>query len=305
MNTFLLLLAITLPQPGPAPGNHTIRLTVDDRPRSYLLHVPASYDPRQPTPVVLAFHGSSMTPRSMAAFSGLSDKSEEAGFVVVYPRGTGPNEVRLQFNAGDSADRRDGNWPDDVRYTAAILDDLAARIHVDSRRVFATGMSNGGSMCYRLAVLLPGRFAAIAPVAGTMAVELPAPQRPIPVLHFHGTDDPIVRYNGPDAEMEEFNCELSVDETMRRFVEVNQCSSQPIVADLPDRVADDTTVRKTIWGPGRENCDVILYTIAGGGHTWPGSDTILKTLLGRSTHEIAANDLIWEFFEKHPLLVDD
>ncbi|MSR59713.1 MAG: polyhydroxybutyrate depolymerase [Planctomycetaceae bacterium] len=300
MNTLILLLVAFLPDPPPEPGKHTIRLTVDDRPRSYLMHIPTSYDAAQPTPVVLAFHGTSMNPKTMAAFSGLSDKAEEAGFIVVYPKGTGPNEVRLEFNAGDSPVQPEDNRPDDVKFTASLLDDLATRVNVDPKRVFATGMSNGGSMCYRLAALLPERFAAIAPVSGTMPVDVSRPTRPMPILHFHGTDDPVVRYGGPDTESAEFDRVLSVDDTVRLWVDVNKCPLDSVVVDLPDRVDDGTTVKQSTWGPGREKAEVILYAIEGGGHTWPGYDTMLKKLLGRSTHDISANDLIWEFFLRHP-----
>lgn len=300
MTALLLLLAAALPEVPPAPGNHTVRLTVDNRPRSYLLHIPESYDPAQPTPVVLAFHGVSMNPKGMAAFSGLSQKSEESGFIVVYPKGTGRNEVRLKFNAGDAPlDERD-DLPDDVRFTASVLDDLTTRVHVDTSRVFATGMSNGGAMCYRLAAELPERFAAIAAVAGPMPVDVRSPTFPMPVLHFHGTEDPIVRYGGPDTQSPEFDKVLSVEATIRLWADLNGCTNEPIDVELPDQVNDNTTVRRQTWGPGRQNSEVVLYTIEGGGHTWPGNDPSLKSFLGRSTHDISASDLIWEFFLRHP-----
>jgi polyhydroxybutyrate depolymerase len=156
-------------------------------------------------------------------------------------------------------------------------------------------------MCYRLAAELPGRLAAIAPVAGTMAVPMPDRKQPIPIMHFHGTEDAIVPFNGPDDSTPESVRFQSVEETVRAWAAADDCPSEPAITDEPDRVDDGTTVKRWSFGPGTEGAEVILYAIEGGGHTWPGYDTLLKKALGRSTHEISANDLMWEFFRKHPL----
>jgi polyhydroxybutyrate depolymerase len=155
-------------------------------------------------------------------------------------------------------------------------------------------------MCYRLAAELPGRFAAIAPVAGTMTVDMPPRPRPISVMHFHGTADTLVPYGGPDDTTPDTVRFLSVDETVRAWARANGCPSEPTIIDEPDRRDDRTTVRRFTFGPGKHDTEVILYRIEGGGHTWPGNDTVLKKVLGTSTHDISANDLIWEFFRKHP-----
>ena len=101
----------------------------------------------------------------MARFCGLSEKADQSGFVVVYANGTGSTPLFLYWDSGGVR----GRVADDVGYTAKLLDDLATVVHVDSKRVFATGMSNGAMMCYRLAAELSDRIAAIAPIAGTMA----------------------------------------------------------------------------------------------------------------------------------------
>src|SRR5205823_9528672 len=138
---------------------------------------------KTPSPVVLALHSAAMNGSMMARFTGLSEKSDQAGFVVVYPNGTGTTSLFLYWDAGGVR----GKVSDDVGYVAKLLDDLATVVNVDPKRVFAAGMSNGAMMCYRLAAELSDRIAAIAAIAGTMAIEDCRPRRPVPVIHFHGT----------------------------------------------------------------------------------------------------------------------
>jgi len=174
-------------------GDHQRSLMVDGIKRTYLVHVPKSYAPDKPTPVVLALHGAAMNGSMMVWFSGLSKKADEAGFIVVYPSGTGTGPF-LTWNAGGFQGRMAEGRPDDVRFVSSLLDDLATVCSVDSKRVYACGMSNGGMMCYRLAAELSDRIAAIAPVAGTIAIGESKPKKPIPVMHIHGSKDTIVPF---------------------------------------------------------------------------------------------------------------
>ncbi len=293
-----LTLALTLVAADPlGPGDHHRTVDVDGRTRSYHIHIPPQYDPKQTAPVVLAYHGAMTNGPIMTVFSGLNKKSDEAGFLVVYPNGNGSGKLMLVWNAGGIWNRDDENM-DDVGFTVKLLDDLATVVTVDPKRVYATGLSNGGMMCYRLAAELSDRIAAIAPVAGTMAIDAPNPKRAVPVIHFHGTDDRLVRYEGPRARR--LISIKSVAETMRAWAKIDECPEEPAVADLPDNTEDGTTVVQNTWGPGKDGAEVILYTIKGGGHTWPGQPRVVE-FLGRSSRDISANDLIWEFFEKHPM----
>lgn len=287
-------------RPAPlTPGDHVVTLAVDGRLRSCLVHVPPGYKPAQPTPLVLAFHGAWTNSRIMAAFCGLSAKADQAGFVVAYPDGTGTRNAVLFFNAGGVIPALERSV-DDVRFTSLLLDRLALSLNVDSRRVFATGMSNGGMMSHRLAAELSDRIAAVAPVAGTLCLDTIRPKRPVPVLHFHGSADTIVPIAGPDARTEKFLKFKSVADSVALWAKVDGCPPVPVVTDLPDRAGDGTTIRKKVYGPGRDGSEVVLYIIFGGGHTWPGRPGVLPSL-GKSTANLSANDLIWEFFERHPL----
>ena len=293
------LLLITLCTLAPRPltaGDHLRELTIGDQFRSYSVHVPPSYDPRRPTPVVLVFHSAMMNGSFMAKFCGLSEKADQAGFIAVYANGTGSTPLFLYWDAGGVR----GRVSDDVGYVVRLLDDLATVVNVDPKRVFATGMSNGGMMCYRLAAELSDRIAAIAAVAGTMAIDNCQPHRPVSVLHFHGTKDGLVLFDGPDERIPKNLKFLSVEDTIRAWVKLNGCPPTPEITALPGRAGGGMTIRKKTYGPGRDGSEVILYAVEGGGHTWPGRDPRLP-LLGKSTRDISANDIIWDFFQKHPM----
>lgn len=291
------LLALTVLSVNPlAPGDHIRSLAIGGQARSYSVHVPPSYDPRKPTPVVLAFHAAAMNGAAMARFCGLSETADRSGFVVVYPNGTGSTPFFLYWDAGGVR----GRPSDDVGYVAKLLDDLATVVHVDPRRVYATGMSNGAMMCYRLAAELSDRIAAIAPVAGTMALETFRPRRPVPLLHFHGTKDGLVLFGGPDERIPKNLKFLSVDASIRAWAKADGCPEIAEVFEVPDLIEDGTRVLRKSYGPGRGGSEVILYIIEGGGHTWPGRPPRIR-YLGLSTRDIEANDLIWEFLQKHAL----
>jgi polyhydroxybutyrate depolymerase len=289
-----LLVGVTAPLPA---GDHERAVVVGERSRSYLVHVPATASPPAGFPVVLVFHGLGFDAAGMARFTGMNDKADQAGFVVAYPEGTGSGVVRV-FNGGAFKGKLAAELPDDVAMTARLLDDLASVIAVDSRRIFAAGMSNGGMMCYRLAAELPDRIAAVASVAGTMPRGLPAPRIPVPVLHFHGTADRVVPMSGPPDEAAESFDFASVEETIQFWRAANHCSAVPHATKVPDDRPGDLAVVRTEYQTADGDARVVLVTVEGGGHTWPGRPGSL--ILGRCTQAVSANDWIWTFFQQHP-----
>lgn len=292
--TSLLLVAILGAEPL-GPGDHVRQLEVDGLARVYRVHVHPNYDPQQPTPLVLALHGAAMNGQMMGWFSGLDRTSDRAGFIVAYPDGTGKDPL-LTWNAGwfDSK----VNHVDDVEFIRRLLDDLGQLVRLDEKRIYACGMSNGGMMAYRLAAELSDRIAAIAPVAGTLAIAECQPQRPVPVIHFHGTEDKIVPYRAEKGTLTSLMGVQGVDESIRTWVALNGCQETPIVETL-SRPDDELAVTRTIYRGGKEGAEVVLVAIAGGGHTWPGK-TPPVALLGKSALTISANDLMWDFFQRHP-----
>jgi len=284
------------------PGDFTRKLIVDDIERSYLVHVPAAYDAARPVPVVLCLHGAVTDGRFQQRLTGLNETADAKGFIVVYPNGTGPSDAVRFWNAGAFGGRSPLSQRDDVGFIRALLDDLATVANFDSRRVYACGLSNGGMMCHRLAIELSDRIAAIAPVAGTLALPDPKPARPVPVMQIHGTLDTFVPYRAT-AEASSWGWKFrDVDETIAFWVKRNGCLPTPHKETLPDVAPDDgTTVeRYTYKAADAESAEVVLVKIVDGGHTWPGREMRLN-VVGRTTHDVKANDLIWEFFERHSL----
>jgi len=290
------------------PGDYTRSLNFDDLPRTCLVHVPRAYDGRKPWPVVLIFHGGGGNARQFLRFTGFNETADKNGFIAVYPNGTGKTIQGHEIFGWNGGPRRPGgnnpelNKVDDVGFTKALLDDLAGVVRVDAKRVYATGMSMGAIMVYRLASELSERIAAIAPVAGPMGTETCTPQRPVPVIHFHGTEDEAVPVQGGKGKLDVSGTDFySVEHSIRAWVKANGCSETPTVEKLPDKEEDSTRVIRNTYG-GKAGAEVILYLIEGGGHTWPGREfgPELK-VLGKSTRDISANDQIWEFFTNHPM----
>lgn len=280
------------------PGDHTRTLTMGKVNRTYLVHIPKNLDPKKPAPVVLALHGAAMNGSMMVWFSGLNKTSDKAGFIVVYPSGTGTGPF-LTWNAGGFKGAMAQGRADDVAFIGALLDDLGTVVKVDPKRVYACGMSNGGMMSYRLAAELSDRIAAIAPVAGTIAIDESHPKRPVPVIHFHGSKDSMVPYEMPKGKMPAFMKLKGVEDSVQTWVTLNGCDATPKVETLT-KDGDDMKVTRKTYGGGKNGAEVVLVVIEEGGHTWPGQQPPVS-FIGRSTKNISANDLMWEFFEKHPM----
>jgi len=296
------------PSTGRVSAGESLRvINIGESERRYRLHAPKSYSAAKPTPVIIAFHGGGGNPESMIQLSGLNEKSEEAGFIVAYPYGSGRNPDRgLTFNGGGCCGYAKNRGVDDIAFVRALLDDLERAANVDPNRIFATGLSNGGIMTYHVASELSERIAAIAPIAGPMMTDSCDPKRPVPVMHFHGTGDELAPFNGgrgkgsprvPEFLRPEFN---SVEHSIENWVKANGCHPEPIVERLPDNAHDGMRVTRKVWGGGENGAEVVLIEIQNGGHTWPGQKPI-SAILGESTMDISANDLMWDFFQKHPL----
>jgi len=178
---------------------------------------------------------------------------------------------------------------------------LGRELSVDPRRVYATGISNGAMFSYRLACDLPGVFAAIAPVAGAMPAALAAGcahTAPVSVLALQGTADPLMPYGGGGVARRRGRV-LSAKRSIEFWAAVSGCAAAPVTTAEPDRAPDDgTRARRTVYGGCRDGRAVELYTIEGGGHTWPGGPPAGRAV-GRVSRELDATPLIWSFFARH------
>lgn len=267
--------------------------------RSYLLHVPAKAPP-EGAPLVLALHGGASNGAVMERFTGLSDVADAMGFVVAYPEGSGRFERLLAWNAGRCCGAAAANKVDDSGFLAELIDHLVVANGVDPARVYVTGMSNGAMMAYRLAAEHPERIAAVAAVAGGLEVPADTIVGPVPVLHIHGTADAYAPFNGGLGPKSITGTPFtSVGDTVAAWVRVNHAQSAALREPLPDRFDDGTRVTLYHYKaqePG--SAEVMLYEVAGGGHSWPGRRRG-DGPLGAVSMDISANQLIWEFFARH------
>ena len=218
------------------PGDFQRLLRVAGLDRSYLIHVPPQHDVAKPMPVVLAFHGGASNAAQMARFCGLSDKADEAGFICVYPNGTGRLSTALTWNGGNCCGYAKQNQTDDVAFVRALMIDLSQAAAIDRKRVFATGMSNGAIFSYRLASEMADQIAAIAPVAGPMGTETCSPTRPVSVIHFHGTDDEFCPLQGGRGRKSVSGTDFySVEHTMQAWIKADGCRPEPSVQAIEAR----------------------------------------------------------------------
>jgi polyhydroxybutyrate depolymerase len=276
--------------------------------RTFTAHLPPGAG-TAPLPVVINFHGGGSNAAQQRGYSGMDAAADRHGFIVVYPDGTGirPGQrLLLTFNAGRCCPPATMNNVDDVGFTQAIIAMLGERVPVDGRRIYATGMSNGGMMAHRLAAESP-LVAAVASVAGQLNVAAFAPARPVPVMEFHSVDDPRAAYDGGSGPG---HARLRgmfppVEAGISRWASHNGCppvpSVSPAITGAPGTLNEGQTLTVIRYGPGRQGSEVVLYKLTGAGHVWPGTTASLPRLLGRPTTLVDANEVMWQFFAAHPL----
>ena len=272
--------------------------------RTYCLYYPKSLDNTKPVPLVFVLHGGSGAGEitigvSLGRFNELADRD---GFIVVYPDG-----IEKSWNDGSGimewrAHRENIN---DVGYISALIDSLGRDYNIDKTRVYACGISLGGMLCFRLACELPQRIAAIATIASGLWVGMPdrcSPKQPTSVLMIRGTDDPWVPWQGGltghTGVSRNFMEVLSGPEMTAFWVMKNGCDPKPVIHYEPEvNPNDGTRVKRELYQHGRNNTEVVLYTIEGGGHTWPrGYQYWPENIIGKTSQGINACDVIWNFF---------
>lgn len=279
------------------PGNYERFIEVNSRKRRYEIHVPQGYSIDKQWPIVINYHGGGGRAAAARIQSGMDVKSDQAGFIAIYPDGTGIfNKRLLTWNAGACCSYAVEHNIDDVDFTRALLDDVVKLFNIDQRRIYATGLSNGAFMAYRIACELSDRVAAISAIAGVMTVDECRPKRPVPIIHFHGTLDKYSPYNGGVGENSISKVDYrSVDQTINEWLQLNHIPSKPAKVEKKSHATITTHAN-------REGTEIVVVTLEDMGHTWPGGTRLVpKRLSGHLSQEIIANDLMWDFFTRHPL----
>jgi polyhydroxybutyrate depolymerase len=262
--------------------------------RAYQVDVPDSYDGTRPYAVLLGLHALTVDYKFIPSMVGF-DQGDRYHFIGVNPSGRLDDGTPF-WNAAPARDNYD------VAFIADLLDELAATFCIDTTRVYSTGMSNGAQMSSLLGCRLSDRIAGIAPVAGEEYLE-PCRGRPVPIIAFHGTADPILPYKGgglnattiaddhfykghPPAGLP---APLRIDDSMARWARHNGCDPEPVET----RVAPH--VLRRAWSHCR--AATVLYVIEGGGHAWPGKPfPQFEKTFGAGTKEVDATALMFRFF---------
>ena len=261
--------------------------------REYLLYVPQSYDPARPTPLVITLHGGALWPAVQKDISQWNRLADSHGFIVVYPAGlrlhdTGPRGWRVTSPGPGLAK--------DVRFISDLIDHLGKSYNVDPTRIYANGLSIGGGMTFALSCTLPDRIAAAGFVAAARFLPWSwcTDPRPVPMISFHGTGEEIVPYEGGTSWVANGSFP-NVSEWTARWARRNRCKSDAVEST----VAADVTRRS--YPDCADDADVVLFTVHGGGHTWPGSEPMADWFLGPTSQSIDATDQMWAFFQEHRL----
>jgi len=278
--------------------------------RHFYLYKPDSA--QLPAPLLLVLHGGGPATEALGIsrrtrFKAIADRE---GFVIAYPSGIANN-----WNDGrqSESDREIAvDRIDDVGFFRRLIDALVEDGIARRTQVYVTGLSNGGMMSFRLACDLNDRIAAAAPMIANMPTTLIkscVPGRAVPLLVMNGTEDPLIPWQGGPVAPQfppDRGIVVSTDESLGFWRKNNRCAEPAVQTHLPDRDADDgTRVVRHRWQNCAGETELQLYEIVGGGHTLPGwrmaKFPFLARILGRSSQDIDAEEIIWAFLKRFKL----
>jgi len=280
-----------------SPGDYTFSIKVDNIDRWFKVHVPQQYNSKKATPLMFALHGGvgDMNIQSTDKFYRQISKSDQENYIVVFPNGYSPFQSGkiATWNAGNCCGPARDKKIDDVKFIKLIIEQLKQQLNIDSKKIFANGMSNGGMMSYRLACELSDVFKGIAAVAGTDNTIDCKPKNPINILQIHAENDDHVLFNGgigPKAINKSSETVYnSVPNTIAKWVNINECPKKP------ERVLENPGVYCDLYSPCKNQTQIKLCVTKNGGHSWPGGEKPRGTI--ESSNAISATNEIWSFLK--------
>ena len=263
-----------------------------DQKREYLIHVPEAYEGSTAVPLVISLHGFGEWPAHHMRINHWDELAEEHGFIVVYPSGTHFPKRWIMHENGFLG----GETMEDVVFISDLIDTLAGEYNIDTDRIYVNGFSNGGGMSVLLACKLADRITAIGIVAssGNFSTKGCTPSRPVPVIAFHGTEDPLVPYYVESVSRHSTG-NADVLNRIMSWAERNQCDMDPV--EIPP-IGEVSGIKYTGCN---QMAQVHLYTIHGGGHSWPGGDAMPRIIVGHTTDDVDATAVMWDFFSRYSL----
>ena len=338
----ILALAILLPSAHAQVPQE--KITVDDKERTFIVHLPKGYDAKQHYALVILLHTRDQDAGDMEQLTRFDELADRDSVIAVYPNSAGrgwnlgiAQEEPAPSNMGRRGGRH-GGWgggggypgggypgggggypggsgggrsgqsggresratpADDNAFIDQMLDKLSSEYAVDATRVYAAGLSDGGFMAFRLGCTLSDRFAAIAAVGAAMPKTMTClPSHPLTVVMMNGMSDPIVHYNG--GHVGRYSV-LSAEDTAKYWAKLNGCQSKPQKQKLSPREKGGMKTEVDTYDDCQKGAQVALYSIDGGGNTWPGGEQYLvEKVIGKTSNDVNANEVIWSFFVRHP-----
>ncbi|TAH18390.1 MAG: hypothetical protein EAZ08_11630 [Cytophagales bacterium] len=268
--------------------------------RTYWYFLPTEKAENQALPLVIALHGGGGNGKGMSKLSKFHELAEKENFMVVYPDGYNNN-----WNDGRIGEKNKAYTAniDDVKFISMLIDRLVADFSVDKKRVFATGISNGGHLSIYLSLNLSEKILAIAPVCASIPVNLESDfkiQQPCSVLIMNGTTDKLVKYDGGEVLSGKRGEVIPTERMVQTYIKNNACAENPIIEEIADsNKKDNCKATKFIYANGKNATEVILVRIDNGGHTWAdGIQYLPKFIIGNVCKDFSATDMIWEFFKR-------
>lgn len=301
-------------------GSYVFTLTFDGLQRDYRLHVPPAAASGKPLPLVLNLHGATQNGQLEEITSDMDPNADMNGYLVAYPDGTRISKVltpdpvaknaQYGWNAGMCCGLPVTKHINDVGFLLKVISDIAAKTPVDLKRVYMTGISNGGMMAYAMAAEASAHFAAISSISGQVEIPVIHPTRSVPTMEFHSVDDPIAKFDGTPNKNPLLR--LSVMEGIDQWVKADGCDKEPHtgaeIVGAAGSISAGETATPISYTHCRSGAEVALWRFTGSGHVWPGSPLNMGPMknwilagVGRGIILVNADETMWQFFEKYSL----
>lgn len=294
----LVMLSCGKDDPEPADYRFTEQVVVDGIRRTYIIKLPQNYYQNDSTrAMVIGLHGTGGSADQFEKAYGFNQKADQAGFVAVYPDGVqkqdglGLLKVRT-WNAGTCCDFAMYTNVNDVKFISTLIDNISSRFHINRKKIYVTGMSNGGMLAYRLASELPDKIAAVGIVSATMVAPKDASKQGVmPIIHIHSALDTKVPFAG-GAGIGDYNFP-PVMEGINYWVNRNNCMTDPVIEQRQGYTLQS-------WKNNAGSVLIQCYLTADGGHAWPAS-AVQGRVGDTPSTAVNATDLIWDFFRRFSL----